>query len=119
VIAVVVAAFLVFVAISMPMGGAIGLAVALALAVASPYPLAIMFQKMLAGTDNFVLVAIPLFILAGNLMNAGGITDRIFTFVRRCTGSSQAGSPTQTWAQASSSPVCRARRWPTRPRSAR
>ncbi len=85
-IAVVVSAFLLFVAISMPMAVAIGLAVALALAIASPYPLAIMFQKMLAGTDNFVLVAIPLFILAGNLMNAGGITDRIFTFVRRCTG---------------------------------
>ena len=85
-IATAVVAFLVLVAISVPMAVAIGLAVALALAVASPYPLAIMFQKMIAGTDNFVLVAIPLFILAGNLMNAGGITDRIFTFVRRCTG---------------------------------
>src|SRR3712207_3930811 len=65
---------------------AIGLAVVLGLAVASPFPITIMFQKMIAGTDNFVLVSIPLFVLTGNLMNAGGITDRIFTFVRRCTG---------------------------------
>ena len=85
-IAVILIAFLVLVALSIPMAIAIGLAVVLGLAVASPFPVTIMFQKMVAGTDNFVLVAIPLFVLTGNLMNAGGITDRIFTFVRRCVG---------------------------------
>src|SRR3546814_19963810 len=65
---------------------AIGLAVVLGLTVASPFPATIMFQKMIAGTDNFVLAAIPLFVLTGNLMNAAGITNRIFTFVRRCIG---------------------------------
>jgi tripartite ATP-independent transporter DctM subunit len=86
VIAVILTAFLVLVALSVPMAVAIGLAVVIGLAIASPFPVAIMFQKMIAGTDNFVLVAIPLFVLTGNLMNAGGITDRIFTFVRRCVG---------------------------------
>lgn len=85
-IAIILVAFLVLVALSIPMAIAIGLAVVLGLAVASPFPVTIMFQKMVAGTDNFVLVAIPLFVLTGNLMNAGGITDRIFTFVRRCVG---------------------------------
>jgi tripartite ATP-independent transporter DctM subunit len=85
-ITVIAVAFLVLVALSAPMAIAIGLAVVLGLTVASPFPITIMFQKMVTGTDNFVLVAIPLFILTGNLMNAGGITDRIFTFVRRCVG---------------------------------
>jgi tripartite ATP-independent transporter DctM subunit len=86
VIGVIIVAFLVLVALSAPMAIAIGLAVVLGLAVASPFPITIMFQKMIAGTDNFILVSIPLFVLTGNLMNAGGITDRIFTFVRRCVG---------------------------------
>ena len=54
--------------------------------VLSPFPAIIMFQRMITGIDNFVLVSIPLFILAGNLMNAGGITDRLFEFVRRLVG---------------------------------
>jgi len=85
-IAVILVAFFALVALSVPMAVAIGLAVVLGLTVASPFPATIMFQKAIAGTDNFVLVAIPLFVLTGNLMNAAGITDRIFTFVRRCVG---------------------------------
>src|SRR5690606_24276391 len=86
VIAVILVAFFVLIALSIPMAIAIGLAVVLGLMAASPFPATIMFQKMIAGTDNFILVAIPLFILTGNLMNAAGITDRIFTFVRNCIG---------------------------------
>lgn len=37
-------------------------------------------QRMYAATTGFTLLAIPFFILAGNLMNTGGITDRIFRF---------------------------------------
>ncbi len=85
-IAVIVIGFFAMVAVSIPMAVAIGLAVVLGLAVASPFPVTIMFQKMMAGMDNYVLVAIPLFILTGNLMNAAGITTRIFDFVRACVG---------------------------------
>ena len=85
-IAITLVSFFILIALSIPMAIAIGLAVVLGLTVASPFPATIMFQKMIAGTDNFVLVAIPLFVLTGNLMNAAGITDRIFTFVRRCIG---------------------------------
>lgn len=45
-------------------------------------PLAAMPQKMLYGVDSFPLLAVPLFMLAGDLMAAGGITTRI---VRFCT----------------------------------
>ncbi len=40
-------------------------------------PLTIIPQQLYKGADNFVLMALPLFILAGNLMNTGGITKRI------------------------------------------
>ena len=37
-------------------------------------------QKMLDGADSFILLAIPFFILAGELMNAGGLSRRIVNF---------------------------------------
>ena len=85
-ITIILIAFFALIALSIPMAVAIGLAMAAGLMLASPFPVTIMFQKMIAGADNFVLVAIPLFILTGNLMNASGVTDRIFTFVRNCIG---------------------------------
>jgi tripartite ATP-independent transporter DctM subunit len=41
---------------------------------------------MVNGIDSYVFLAIPLFLLAGKLMNAGGITDRIFGFARVMVG---------------------------------
>ncbi len=43
-------------------------------------------QLMVAGVNTFTILAVPLFLLAGKLMNSGGITDRIFEFCRRCVG---------------------------------
>jgi C4-dicarboxylate transporter, DctM subunit len=43
-------------------------------------------QRMYASTTGFTLLAIPFFILAGNLMNTGGVTGRIFRFARAVIG---------------------------------
>jgi tripartite ATP-independent transporter DctM subunit len=48
--------------------------------------LAMLPQRMYFGTTGFTLLAIPFFILAGNLMNTGGITGRIFGFTRALVG---------------------------------
>ena len=48
-------------------------------------------QRMMAGVDQFVLLTIPLFLLAGTLMNVGGITDRIVTFAKVCVGHRRGG----------------------------
>jgi len=48
--------------------------------------LPVMAQRIFIGTTGFTMLAIPFFILAGNLMNTGGITDRIFGFARSCCG---------------------------------
>jgi tripartite ATP-independent transporter DctM subunit len=47
---------------------------------------AILLQRMFYGVDSFPLLAVPLFILAGNLMNTGGITHRIFRFADDLVG---------------------------------
>lgn len=48
-------------------------------------------QRMMAGVDQFVLLTIPLFVLAGNLMNVGGLTDRIIAFARAFVGHRRGG----------------------------
>lgn len=53
-------------------------------------------QRMLAGVDQFVLLTIPLFLLAGALMNVGGITERIITFARAMVGHRRGGMSSVT-----------------------
>lgn len=74
-------------------GLAIGLPVAVTLGLSSmayllfaDIPLVVIPQKMYAGMDSFVLLCIPGFILAGNLMNSGGITERIIRFANALVG---------------------------------
>lgn len=48
-------------------------------------------QKMISGTNSFVLMAIPFFILAGNLMNEGGVTKRLIAFCQAIVGNIRGG----------------------------
>ena len=75
------------------LGLVIGVPVAVTLGLASAaylllegIPLVSIPQKMYAGMDVFVLLCIPGFILAGNLMNSGGITERIIRFANALVG---------------------------------
>ena len=43
-------------------------------------------QRMIAGVESFPLLAVPFFILAGNLMNIAGVTGRIYTFALSLVG---------------------------------
>jgi TRAP-type mannitol/chloroaromatic compound transport system permease large subunit len=49
----------------------------------------ITMQKMNSGVESFSLLAIPLFILAGNIMNNGGIARRLVNFAKLFVGSGQ------------------------------
>ena len=71
----------------------IGLPVAIAMLRRSVYLLAygvapdiIMAQRMIAGVESFPLLAVPFFILAGNLMNIAGVTGRIYAFAVTLVG---------------------------------
>jgi len=74
--------------IGIPVGFGLG-AVALYSSIfgsASPIFATILSQKMLFGLQNFLLVAIPLFILAAKLMNTAGITNKLFGFANTLVG---------------------------------
>lgn len=84
-LAILVVAFIFLALIGMPIAIALGISSTLAL-VFSPYPPVAAVQKMLTGIDSYTLLAIPLFVLAGQLMNVGGVTRRIFNFAQALVG---------------------------------
>jgi tripartite ATP-independent transporter DctM subunit len=73
---------------------AIGAPVAVALTLSSlvyilaegRVPDVVVMHRMINGVDSFPLLAVPFFILAGNLMNTAGITNRIFDFAKALVG---------------------------------
>ncbi|WP_128255553.1 TRAP transporter large permease [Falsirhodobacter deserti] len=80
------------------LGLVVGIPVAITLALSSVcyvlyagLPLVVIPQKMFAGMDSFVLLCIPGFILAGNLMNMGGITERIVRLANALVGWARGG----------------------------
>lgn len=77
--------FVVGLAIGLPVAVTLGLS-SIAYLLFADIPLVVIPQKMYAGMDSFVLLCIPGFILAGNLMNSGGITERIIRFANALVG---------------------------------
>ncbi len=78
---------LVFIMLDLPIVVAIGLtAVSFFVGQGQGQFLALLPQRMHAGTTGFTLLAVPFFILAGNLMNTGGVTNRIFRFAKAFVG---------------------------------
>ncbi|NLG87218.1 MAG: TRAP transporter large permease subunit [Firmicutes bacterium] len=75
---------------------ALGLSTLLALIFASPLPPAIMVQRLFGGIDKFALMSMPFFILAANIMGAGGIADRILKWVQLFTGRMRGGAALTT-----------------------
>jgi len=81
------AVLLVLVMSNLPIAVALGLtAITFFTALGDSQFLTMLPQRMYASTTSFTLLAIPFFILAGNLMNSGGITNRIFRFAKALFG---------------------------------
>lgn len=78
-------AFIVLLVIGVPISISIGASAVLG-CLSLGYPLVVIGQKMVSGVDSFLLIAVPLFILAGNLMNAGKITEKIFDTAKELVG---------------------------------
>ena len=78
-------AFAVLLVIGVPISISIGASAILG-CLSLGYPLVVIGQKMVSGIDSFLLIAVPLFILAGNLMNAGKITEKIFDTAKELVG---------------------------------
>lgn len=76
--------------IGFPIAFCLGLSSAFYLIIAD-IPLNIIPQRMFSGIDSFVILCVPGFILAGNLMNVGGITERIISFSNALVGRVRGG----------------------------
>lgn len=78
--------FTVFLVIGMPVAFALALASVPVFILTGAMPPTVVIQKMVTATQSFPLLAVPFFILAGNLMNVTGITFRLVKFARLLTG---------------------------------
>ncbi|MEO0819063.1 MAG: TRAP transporter large permease [Pseudomonadota bacterium] len=75
-----------FVVIGVPVAIALAASSMIFVAVTGQVPELVVIHRMVNGIDSFPLLAVPFFILAGNLMNTAGITNRIFAFAKACVG---------------------------------
>ena len=75
--AILVIMFVVFVAVGVPIVFALGIVSFTGIACLPNIPNMVVFTKMFNGLNSFTLLAVPLFILAANLMNEGGITEKL------------------------------------------
>jgi tripartite ATP-independent transporter DctM subunit len=71
--------------IRVPVSIAVGVASVVGLLI-NDNPLDVLPRMMIESVDSFALLAVPFFVLAGQLMNASGITERIFNFARHAFG---------------------------------
>ncbi|MEC6798028.1 TRAP transporter large permease subunit [Photobacterium toruni] len=76
--------FGILLALGIPVSFSIGLSSLATIMMSLPLEpaIAVVAQRMAAGLDNFALLAIPFFILAGNIMNQGGIAIRLINFAK-------------------------------------
>lgn len=84
-------AFFAFIALGVPIAFALGTAAALGLMLMEGAPLAIIASRTFGAVDSFTLLAIPFFILAGELMETGGISQRLISLARVLVGHVRGG----------------------------
>jgi C4-dicarboxylate transporter DctM subunit len=91
VVIILVFSFALFLIIGVPIAFVLGLTPLLALLYRGETPLALAAQQIFTAIDNPVLMAIPFFILAGNIMGTGGLTKRLVTFCKVLVGPIRGG----------------------------
>jgi len=78
--------FVISLVIGIPIAFCLGLCSLAVVLFKGDYSIVLLAQKVFNGMDMFSLMAIPLFILAGDLMNLGGVTDRLIKFSNLLVG---------------------------------
>ena len=89
-IAIMMVSFVVLLMLRMPISFTLGISSVLT-ALYLQLPLATLFQRMVSGIQSFSLLAIPFFILAGEIMGQGGISRRLITFANALVGRMRGG----------------------------
>ena len=83
--------FIVLLALGTPIAFCIGISALAGLMQLGDTPLLLLPHMMFQGTDSFPLLAVPFFVLAGALMNGGGITRRLVDFANLLVGHVRSG----------------------------
>ena len=83
--------FCVFMVLGMPIAYCMGLAAVLTILFGGELPVLILAQQFYDSLDNFSLLAVPLFVLAGELMSVAGITERLVNLSRALIGHFRGG----------------------------
>lgn len=78
--------FIILLLINVPLGFTIGISSITYYLLESNLPTSIAVQRMVTTTQSFPLLAVPFFVIAGNLMNVSGITKRLMNFANVLTG---------------------------------
>ncbi|MDD3904214.1 MAG: TRAP transporter large permease [Sphaerochaeta sp.] len=86
----VVGLFLLFIMTGLPIGVSMGIPSAIYL-LFNNIPISQLIQRMVASLNSFPLLAVPLFIMAAQLMNSSGITERLFEFAKLLVGRMKGG----------------------------
>ena len=84
--AILIGGFLALMLFGVPVAVAMAGASLLYVLISGSVPDVVVAQRMIAGIESFPLLAVPFFILAGNLMNVAGITGRIYAFAVALVG---------------------------------
>ncbi|MDR1733066.1 MAG: TRAP transporter large permease [Synergistaceae bacterium] len=83
--------FLILAIIGVPIAMVLGVSSLAAIALGSSLPLMVIPQRMFTAADSFPMLAIPLFMMAGSLMDSGGISRRLINLANALVGSLTGG----------------------------
>lgn len=85
-VAIAIAGFALLLVIGVPVAYALLMSTSVAILLASPVPLEIVVQRSFAPTQDFLLLAIPFFILAGELLSSGKLGEQLVAMAGRIMG---------------------------------
>ncbi|WP_216829145.1 TRAP transporter large permease [Alkalihalobacterium elongatum] len=83
--------FALFLLLSVPIGIALGLATLVTIVYTGSLPVEFLAQGLVTSVDSFPLMAVPFFILAGEIMGKGGVSDRLFRVANTVVGNKTGG----------------------------
>jgi tripartite ATP-independent transporter DctM subunit len=83
--------FMALMAVGAPLAIALGMASVASLVIFTEIPVSLIIQSMYSSMNSFIMVAVPLFILTGILMDEGGVAEKIFNFANAIVGWSHGG----------------------------
>lgn len=89
--AVLFGSFAILLFLTVPIGIALGVATLLTLMVSGTMPLEFLAKELVTSVDSFPLMAVPFFILAGEIMGKGGISERLFRVANSIVGNITGG----------------------------